>query len=130
MSSREDWQEMVQEAHVLFEQAINDRPTNVDDATCRLRMRLMQEELDELHTAMLYRNLPEIADAIGDLLYVVLGTAVSHGIEMTPIFESIHRANMAKVGGGKRPDGKMLKPAGWVAPDHREALLDQGWDGR
>lgn len=124
-----DWQQMVREAHVAFGQVVNDKPTNVDDKTYTLRMKLMEEELGELHDAMLDKNIPEIADACADLIYVVLGTAVSHGIDLNPIFRSVHIANMAKVGGGRRADGKMLKPPGWVAPCHKKELTHQGWDG-
>lgn len=124
-----DWQAWVRQAHIAFGQVVNDKPTNVDDDTYQLRMSLMEEELGELHTAMVDRNIPEIADACADLIYVVLGTAVSHGIDLSPVFRDVHLANMAKVGGGKREDGKMLKPPGWKAPCHRQTLLDQGWDG-
>ena len=38
-----------------------------------------------------------VADALGDLLYVVLGSAVCCGIDIEPIFREIHRSNMSKL---------------------------------
>jgi predicted HAD superfamily Cof-like phosphohydrolase len=124
-----DWQSMVKQAHLAFGQLVNDKPTMLDDKTYFLRMKLMEEELGELDDALRERNDVEAADAIGDLLYVVLGTAVSMGVDMDPIFREIHRSNMTKVGGGKRPDGKQLKPSWYERPDLKPILLQQGWDG-
>jgi predicted HAD superfamily Cof-like phosphohydrolase len=126
----EDWQSWVRQAHIAFGQVHNDKPTHVDDKTYFLRMKLMEEELGELDEAMRDKDMEAIADACADLIYVTLGTAVSHGIDLSPIFRLVHLANMAKVGGGKRADGKMLKPPGWTPPCHKKALLQQGWDGR
>ena len=56
----------------------------------------MQEELEEYVQAVHQEDLVGIADALGDLLYVVLGTAVTHGIDLEPVFEEIHRSNMTK----------------------------------
>jgi predicted HAD superfamily Cof-like phosphohydrolase len=56
------------------------------------------------------------------MLYVLYGTAVSFGIDVRPVFAEVHRSNMAKVGGGKRADGKVTKPAGWKPPRVTELL--------
>lgn len=79
-----------------------------------LRYALIEEELEEYAEA---GNIYSIADAIGDLLYVVYGAAICHGLDMEPIFEEIHRSNMQKLTGPKRLDGKQLKPEGWKPPD-------------
>lgn len=94
-----------------------------------LRLNLIEEEFIELEDAFHTSNLPNVADAIGDLLYVVLGTAVACGINIDPIFEAIHISNMAKVGGKVREDGKILKPEGWQPPDIMSLLKQQGWKG-
>lgn len=62
------------------------------------------------------------ADALGDLLYVVFGAAVTFGIDMGPIFDEIHRSNMTKIGGPVRPDGKRLKPATYEPPNLKPLL--------
>jgi predicted HAD superfamily Cof-like phosphohydrolase len=71
---------------------------------------LIQEEFDELKEAMGKHDLAAIAKELADLLYVVYGTAVSYGIDMTPVFREVHRSNLSKVGGYKREDGKWVKP--------------------
>jgi predicted HAD superfamily Cof-like phosphohydrolase len=63
---------------------------------------------------------PHFVDAIDglvDTIYVVLGAAVAWGIDLDPFFAEVHRANMAKLGGGMREDGKFLKPDNWTGPD-------------
>lgn len=73
----------------------------------QLRVNLIAEECDELDQAS---SIEEIADALGDLLYVIYGAAVAHGIDLEPIFEEIHRSNMTKfIDGHRREDGKWVK---------------------
>lgn len=63
-------------------------------------------------------SLVEIADGIADQLYVSLGAACAFGINMEPVWKLIQDSNMAKFGPGsyKRPDGKQMKPPGWIPP--------------
>lgn len=111
--------------HAKFGCLINDLPTLVDDRAMALRYRLVREEGDELREAMEEGDLVGIADAIADSVYVLLGTAVAYGIDIRPVWQAVHAANMAKVGGGKRADGKILKPDGWQPPHVRQILDDQ-----
>ena len=74
-------------------------------------------------------NITEIADGIADLIYVLLGTAIEYGININPIWDEVQRTNMLKEGGGIRPDGKILKPEGWLSPDIAGILKQQGWKG-
>ena len=67
-------------------------------------------------------DLVETIDGLCDLLYVVYGAAVTMGIDLDPFFAEVHRANMAKDGGGTRADGKILKPEGWQPPDHEKII--------
>lgn len=91
------------------------------------RLELMQEELDELYDAMLGEDLPEVIDALIDLAYFTLGTAVAMGIDWQAHWDEVHRANMAKEPGVKstRPHQPydIIKPDGWCPPDH-EAILN------
>ncbi|MCS6316424.1 MAG: hypothetical protein H8K05_01300 [Nitrospira sp.] len=105
-----DPQAMVEEFHRKFEIAISDRPSIPEDATRQLRVRLIQEEFEELQEAMAAQDLPGVAKELADLLYVVYGTAVSYGMDMDPVFREVHRSNLSKVGGYKRADGKWVKP--------------------
>ena len=75
-------------------------------------------------------NLVELVDALADLDYVVEGTRIEFGINGKPIADAVHAANMAKVGGGIRGDGKINKPEGWQPPDIAGELRKQGWEGQ
>lgn len=70
-------------------------------------------------------DLIETIDGMCDLLVVTYGTAEEMYVDLEPHFNEVHRANMDKLGGPKREDGKQLKPEGWVAPDHQR-ILDEG----
>lgn len=105
-----DAQRMVLEFHRQFDIHIASQPTHPDESTQALRVRLIQEEFDELKEAMAAKNLEGIAKELADLLYVVYGTAVSYGIDMEPVFQEVQRSNMSKIGGYKREDGKWVKP--------------------
>lgn len=64
-------------------------------------------------------------DGIADLLYVTFGTAVAWGIDAEPFFEEVHRANMTKLDGPKRADGKQLKPDNWQPPRIAQMLDEE-----
>lgn len=68
-----------------------------------------------------YNHLDYI-DGLCDLLYVTIGGAVDLNINIQPHFNEVHRANMAKLKGPKREDGKQLKPEGWQPPDHQRIM--------
>ena len=114
-----DEQRMVAEFHQAFDIAASSTPTVPDEPTRSLRVRLIQEEFDELTEALARGTITAVAKELADLLYVVYGTAVSCGIDMEPVFREVHRSNMSKVGGHKRADGKWVKP-----PHYSPAVLD------
>lgn len=93
-----------------------------------LRLDLILEEFAELENAVSYGDKVETADALGDLLYVIYGTAVEWGIPIDAVFDEIHRSNMTKAGGEKRADGKSLKPAWYSPPNIAKVLKDYGAD--
>jgi predicted HAD superfamily Cof-like phosphohydrolase len=71
---------------------------------------------------MAAKSLPDIADAIADSIYVLVGTALEYGIPLDRVWAAVRAANMAKVDPvtglvRKRADGKILKPDGWQPPD-------------
>jgi len=91
-----------------------------------LRKTLISEEVGELLEGLDNNDLVAIADGIADSIVVLLGTAVTYGIDIRPIWDEVHKTNMRKVGGVKRSDGKFLKPTGWQPPNVRELLIIQG----
>nr|MBI3612264.1 hypothetical protein [Nitrospirota bacterium] len=125
-----DAQRMVEEFHRRFEIVIGTAPVLPDEATRSLRLRLIQEEFDELREALGRPDVAALAKELADLLYVVYGTAVSCGIDMEPVFREVHRSNMSKVGGHKRADGKWVKPPGYSPADLRPILAAQEPAGR
>lgn len=90
----------------------------------RLRYDLLQEENAEYIASS---NHIELADAIGDMLYVLMGTIVEHGLadKIEEVFDEIHRSNMTKVVKGKvkkREDGKIIKPESYEKPNLKNIL--------
>lgn len=90
-------------------------------------------------------NLPEFADALADLDYVVEGTRAVFGIDGEPIMAEVQRANMSKdpvyvatkdawhrgdapEGTAPDPAAKPTKPEGWRPPDVAGCLVTQGWE--
>jgi predicted HAD superfamily Cof-like phosphohydrolase len=112
-------QTMVEAFHSRFDILVRTVPTELNEETKQLRVRLIQEEFDELKEAMASGNLAAVAKEMADLLYVTYGTAVSYGIDMEPVFQEVHRSNLSKVGGYKRADGKWVKP-----PTYSPAEID------
>jgi predicted HAD superfamily Cof-like phosphohydrolase len=90
-----------------------------------LRQRLINEEYHELLDAVEQQNLPDTADAIVDLMYVLMGAAASWGLDIREVWKEVQDANMRKF---DHPDGprivneKIVKPEGWVGPDVEGAL--------
>lgn len=89
----------------------------------KLRVELINEEINELIKAIGntpnddYQTLTSVADALADILYVVHGCAIAFGLNMTPIFNVVHAANMTKTTGPISASGKKLKPFGWTGPE-------------
>jgi predicted HAD superfamily Cof-like phosphohydrolase len=101
---------------------------NLDDKTVNLRYRLMQEENDEYLEAAKKKDLVEIADALGDKLYILCGTILAHGLQdkIVEVFEEIQRSNMSKLSADGIPvireDGKILKGPNYFKPDIKSIL--------
>lgn len=74
-------------------------------------------------------DLSKFTDALADLDYVVEGARIAFGIDGGPVMDEVHRANLAKLGGPRREDGKLEKPPGWMPPNIAAVLRAQGWKG-
>jgi predicted HAD superfamily Cof-like phosphohydrolase len=93
----------------------------------KLKIELIKEECRrELLKAMKENDLEKIADGAVDSIVVILGMCVSYGIDIRPLWDEVHKTNMAKAGGPIREDGKRLKPEGWQQPKIKELLNEQG----
>ncbi len=88
-----------------------------------LRYKLMREENEEYLEAANNDDLVEIADALGDMLYILCGTIIEHGLQhkIEEVFDEIQRSNMSKLGENGEPiyreDGKVLKGPNYFKPD-------------
>jgi predicted HAD superfamily Cof-like phosphohydrolase len=86
----------------------------------------MKEENVEYLVACGEGNLPEIADALGDQLYILLGTIIKHGMQdvIADVFREIHDSNMTKLGEDGLPilreDGKILKGPNYKKPNIKQ----------
>lgn len=122
----QDWFSDVRRFEDKFGVSVGNTPNIPSDEKVKiLRKKLHLEEFEELTRALDSNDLEEIADGIVDLIYVLIGTAISYGIDIRPVWAEVHRANMKKVGGGQRADGKIMKPEGWQPPDIKGVLLRQ-----
>ena len=101
---------------------------NLDQSIVELRYRLMQEENDEYLEAAKNKDLVEIADALGDKLYILCGTILAHGLQdkILDVFNEIQRSNMSKLSQDGKPvireDGKILKGPGYFKPKIKDIL--------
>ena len=119
-------QQMVLEFHKEFDIHIAETPSVPNEKTKDLRVRLIQEEFNELKEAFEKKDLSHIAKELADLLYVVYGTAISYGIDMDAVFQEVLRSNISKVGGYKREDGKWVKPTTYSPANIEPILALQG----
>lgn len=92
------------------------RPVLITDERIAFIRKMVNDEIDELEEA---ETVHDQADALVDAIYYICDFAATHGINLDPVFEIVHQANMQKVVDGKvihRGDGKILKPEGWEDP--------------
>lgn len=95
-----------------------------------LRYNLMKEENEEYFEAANNNDLVEVADALGDMLYILCGTIIEHGMQhkIEEVFDEIQRSNMSKLGENGEPiyreDGKVLKGPNYFKPNI-EAILNE-----
>lgn len=119
----------VKEFHEVFKIGSREEPSGViDEQEYLLRYRLMQEENDEYLDACKNGDVIEIADALGDKLYILFGTILKHGLQhkIEEIFDEIHHSNMSKLDDQGQPifreDGKIMKSKNYFKPDIKKIL--------
>lgn len=118
--------EQVLEFHMAFDVPVLPAPQFPSEDRRKLRYRILKEEFYEYVAAENEDNFEEVADALGDMAYIIAGTALEYGIPLDRVLDAIHAANMAKLGPDgkpiKRADGKVIKPEGWQPPNIAAAL--------
>ena len=119
----------VTEFHEAYGLGIENKPqANLPKNIVELRYHLIKEENEEYLQAAEENDLVEIGDALGDMLYILCGTIISHGFQdkMEAIFDEIQRSNMSKLGADGKPiyraDGKVLKGPNYFKPDLAKIL--------
>lgn len=116
----------LREFHETFGHPAPDEPTLIDDEQSEFRWNLFWEEYEEYLYAEQQGDIIEIADALGDMAYILFGTATVHGIDLSTVFDEIHQSNMSKLGEDGLPiyreDGKVLKGPNYFKPDIKKVL--------
>jgi predicted HAD superfamily Cof-like phosphohydrolase len=109
--------------HETFKIGNANEPTLINERDYTLRYNLIKEENDEYLEACRNNDLVEIADALGDQLYILFGTILKHGLQhkIEEVFDEIQRSNMSKLDENGEPiyreDGKILKSNLYFRPN-------------
>jgi predicted HAD superfamily Cof-like phosphohydrolase len=119
----------VEQFHDAFGIKNNYSPTvELTASEVELRYNLMKEENEEYLEAAQKGDLVEVADALGDQLYILCGTILRHGLQdkIVEVFEEIQRSNMSKLDANGKPiyreDGKVLKSELYFKPNIKSIL--------
>ncbi len=121
----------IREFHEALGADMPAQPVLPDTVTLALRQTLIREEYEEA-TAVFQQlisgqtdDITPLVHELTDLLYVVYGAIEACGVDPDPVFAEVHRANMQKMDGPRRADGKLLKPPGWQPANVREVIERQ-----
>lgn len=119
----------VTEFHEAFGLGLNKKPTvTIGEDRKLLRFNLMKEENEEYFEAVKNNDLVETADALGDMLYILCGTIIEHGMQhkIDEVFNEIQKSNMSKLGEDGKPiyreDGKVMKGPNYFKPNIKAIL--------
>ncbi len=118
----------VEEFHNTFKIGNASEIKLIEEKDYTLRYNLIKEENEEYLDACQKGDIIEIADALGDQLYILFGTILKHGLEhkIEEVYDEIHRSNMSKLDEQGQPiyreDGKILKSNLYFRPDIKKVL--------
>lgn len=119
----------VKEFHTAFGLGVSEEPrADLGESKNLLRFNLMKEENEEYLEAVQNNDLTEIADALGDMMYILCGTIIEHGLQhiIEDVFDEIQRSNMSKLGQDGKPiyreDGKVMKGPNYFKPDFSKII--------
>ena len=111
----------------IYGQEIKNNAEFPDKKIIELRLKLIQEELNEFKEAIKNRDIIEVADALTDILYVTYGAGHSFGINLDKCFDEVQKSNMSKLGKDGKPiyneNGKVMKGPDYFKPDLSKFLL-------
>jgi predicted HAD superfamily Cof-like phosphohydrolase len=121
--------EAVTQFHTAFKIGHSEIPkADLGESKHKLRYDLMKEENEEYLEAVQNNDLIEIADALGDMMYILCGTIIEHGLQdkIEAVFDEIQRSNMSKLGEDGNPiyreDGKVMKGPNYFKPDFSKII--------
>jgi predicted HAD superfamily Cof-like phosphohydrolase len=121
--------EAVKAFHTAFKIGHREMPkADLGQEKNKLRFDLMKEENEEYFDAANDNDLVEVADALGDMLYILCGTIIEHGLQhkIEEVFDEIQRSNMSKLDHSGNPiyreDGKVMKGPNYFKPDFSKIL--------
>ena len=104
-----------------FGQEVKDKPSFSTDKINKLRIDLIEEEIQELKESMKNKDLLEVADALTDILYVTYGAGHAFGIDLDKCFDEVQNSNMSKLGENGEPiynhSGKVMKGPNYFKPN-------------
>lgn len=127
----------VEKFHNVFRHPVSEKVTTCSDDRIQLRYKLMKEENEEYLEAAMTDNIVEIADSLGDMLYILCGTILEHGMQdkIEEVFEVIQASNMSKLGENGLPiyreDGKILKGLNYFKPtEHIREIITETLEDR
>lgn len=128
-----DKKKLVRDFHEVYGSYIQNHQGFPNQEIRELRKKLLEEEMQEYRDAEELNDFVEVCDALGDMLYIIYGTAVSYGIPINEIFNEIHASNMSKLDENgqpiKREDGKILKGPNFFQPNLERILTENRKEG-
>ena len=104
-----------------FGQEVKKKPGLSTEKINKLRVSLINEELEEFKEAIKKNDLKEAADALTDILYVTYGAGHAFGINLDKCFAEVQKSNMSKLSEDGKPiyneAGKVMKGPKYFKPD-------------
>ena len=104
-----------------FGQEVKTKAELSNDKINKLRLSLINEELEELKKAIQDNDILEVADALSDILYVTYGAGHAFGINLDECFNEVQESNMSKLGSNGKPiyneSGKVMKGPNYFKPN-------------
>jgi len=109
-----------------YGQDVKEKAEFPENKIVKLRIDLIEEELNELKEAIKNKDIVEVADALTDILYVTYGAGHSFGVNLDECFDEVQRSNMSKLGEDGKPiyndSGKVMKGPNYFAPNLKKIV--------
>ncbi|MEL6859961.1 MAG: nucleoside triphosphate pyrophosphohydrolase family protein [Pseudomonadota bacterium] len=121
---------LVKSWHEHFQVPVLDSPS-LPENRVEMRLAILEEEVQELRSAVEAGDIVEVLDALCDIQYVLDGNFLEFGLHKLKhaAFSEVHASNMSKLGEDGQPilreDGKVLKGPNFFRPDLAQFLKDK-----